>query len=400
MMIGIDISRALRARRTGTERYAAEIVRHLLMLPDATQYGWRLYADDERTQPETLRAHAVETFLHARLALPLDHARALSRSVEIRLLPRRRIWTHRLLRRELLRHRPDVFFEPAHVIPFTWSPRRLPPSVVTIHDLGYHYFPQSHTRLQRLYLPWSTRWSVMAAQRVIAVSGATARDLQQHYRTPELKIRVVHEAPFPNEEASVALPSAADVRRELGLTRPYAFFVGTIQPRKNLLRVVRAYAQLHQQADVGWDLVLAGQPGWMSDAIFEAAAALQLKNRIRFLGYVKEPHLRVLLGEALFFCYPSLFEGFGLPVLEAQQVGVPVMTSTNSALPEVAGDAALLVDPMDEHAIAQAMLRLSQDETLRHQLIEAGYENVKRFSWEKAARETLAVLEEAARSRA
>ena len=147
---------------------------------------------------------------------------------------------------------------------------------------------------------------------------------------------------------------------------------------------------------MAWDLVLAGAPGWLSDKLMADIEGMGLGDRLHLLGYVADDDLPALLQGARFFCYPSLFEGFGLPVLEAQSYGVPVMTSTNSSLPEVAGDAALLVDPTDVDAIAAAMLRLSQDEALRQQLIEAGYANVRRFSWEKAARETLAVLEKAA----
>ena len=137
--------------------------------------------------------------------------------------------------------------------------------------------------------------------------------------------------------------------------------------------------------------------GWLSDALYARVAALGLGEHVRFLGYVPDVDLLALFDGAFCFCFPSRFEGFGLPILEAQQQGVPVMTANNSAIPEVAGDAAILVDPMDVDAIAEAMLRLSQDERLRAELIAKGHENVKRFSWEKAARETLAVLERAAR---
>ena len=145
-----------------------------------------------------------------------------------------------------------------------------------------------------------------------------------------------------------------------------------------------------------WDLVLAGNPGWLSESLLALPATLELADRIHLTGYISEDERVALLQAADFFCFPSLHEGFGLPVLEAQQMGVPVMTSNNSSLPEVAGDAALLVDPNDIEAMAAAMLRLSQDETLRQELIAAGHENVKRFSWDKAAAETLAVLEAAA----
>ena len=376
MIVGIDASRALRAQRTGTERYSLEIIRHLLMLPDAGAHQWRLYLDTPDVEAR-LTGHLPAT----------EH-------VELCVLPARRLWTHRTLAQEVTQRQPDVLFVPAHVIPFAVPANRLPASVVTIHDLGYHAFPETHTWAQRLLIEGGTRWSVRVAQRVIAVSQATANDLAALYHVPEERIRVIYEAPA---QTSIVTPDRVDVvRQQYQLERPYALFVGTIQPRKNVARLLQAYEWLYRNTPVAFDLVFAGAPGWLSDSLYEQAASMGLAQHVRFLGYIPDDDLPALLKGALFFSFPSLFEGFGLPVLEAQSYGVPVLTSNNSSLPEVAGDAALLVDPTDVDAIANAMLRLGQDEVLRQQLIEAGYANVQRFSWEKAARETLAVLEEAA----
>ena len=414
MIIGIDASRATRGVRTGTERYSLQIIRHLLSLPTAIHYQWRLYTD------QTLAPEQIAELTAPCLAGRLSHPK-----VDVCTRPARHLWTHRALAREVIQHPPDVLFVPAHVIPFVWPPARLPPSVVTIHDLGYHYFPEGHTRRQRLYLRASTQWSTRVARRVIAVSQATAHDLAALYATPSTKIRVIHEAagqdrPLMQGSAGSANVAEADVatadmatsavdpvtldavRERYSLHRPYGLYVGTIQPRKNLARLIDAYAQLNTHTPRDWDLLLVGARGWLSEPLYTQVAKLNITDRVRFLGYVPDEDLPALMGRARFFCFPSLFEGFGLPVLEAQSHGVPVMTSknvttTNSSLPEIAGDAALLVDPTDIDAIADAMLQLSQDENLRQRLIAAGYENVKRFSWEKAARETLAVLEEAAR---
>ncbi len=377
MLIGIDASRAARRERTGTERYSLEIIRHLLRLPIASAHQWRLYIDDSER----------ETFIRD-LALD-DRA-----NVEIRQLPSRRMWTHRALSKEVLIDRPDIFFVPSHVIPFVAPPSRLPTCVVTVHDLGYRAWPEMHTRKQRAYLDLSTRWSVKVATRVICVSQATADDLQEAYGTDQAKISVVHEGINLPAFASHGLVSGH--HSSTLCDRPYALYVGTIQPRKNLARIMQAYANLVASHSIEWDLVLAGKPGWYSDSLFQQAHELNLADRIHLPGYVPDNDLPALLENARFFCFPSLHEGFGLPVLEAQAMGVPLVTANNSSLPEIAGDAALLVDPTDVDAIANAMLRLSHDEALRQQLIAAGYENVKRFSWEKAAVETLAVLERAA----
>jgi len=373
MLIGIDASRALRARRTGTERYSLEIIRHLLALPAAADHQWRLYVD---RWPE---ADLFPTKVN----------------LEICRLPTRRLWTHRALAHEITQRKPDVLFIPAHVLPFVLPISRLPASVVTIHDLGYHYFPAAHTRWQRWYLKLSTRWSASAATELIAVSQATAADLRRFYGVSTQKINVVYEAHTQNSASAPAENLAVLARYHL--QRPYALYVGTIQPRKNLARLIQAAAKLYEENSWDCDLVLAGGTGWLSQSLAGLVTELGLTERIHFIGYVPDAELPALYADARFFCFPSLFEGFGLPVLEAQQYGAPVMTANNSSLPEIAGDAALLVDPMDVDALAAAMLRLSQDEALRQRLIEAGYQNVKRFSWAKAARETLAVLEAAAR---
>ncbi len=375
MLIGIDASRALRAKRTGTERYSLEIIQHLLLLPAAVQHQWRLYVDVIPTQ---------EFF-------PAQTPGAAQPNVEICHLPARRLWTHMALAREVVQRKPDLLFIPAHVLPFVIPSHRLPPSVVTLHDLGYHYFPEAHTHFQRLYLQLSTRWSALMATRLIAVSQATASDLNKFYGTSPDKIQVVHEAGMSDQ---IDHAVATNVRQQYNLPRPYVLFVGTLQPRKNLVRLIQAYAKLHRTAAISWDLVLAGG-GWLRQSLPVLVSKLGLSERIHLIGYVADAHLPALYAGATFFCFPSLFEGFGLPVLEAQRYGAPVITANNSSLPEIAGDAAILVDPLDVDAIADAMLRLSQDEALRQKLIAAGYANVKRFSWEKAARETLAVLEQA-----
>ena len=358
MQIGFDGSRALLSTRTGTERYAYEIIRHLLRLPAAAAHGWRLYTGTP--------ADAA--------AFGLTESSEPS-AVDVCTLPSTRGWTHRALGPAVMRDAPDVLFVPAHVAPFALRPDRLPPTVVTVHDLGYRAYPETHTRRQRWYLEAGPRWSAHVAAQVICVSKATANDLHAHYGTPWEKIHVVYEAvgPTPKRLSEQAL---LKLRRDLGLERPFALYLGTIQPRKNLLRLIDAYAGIIQKTDPSWDLVLAGNLGWLSEAILARAQALGLQERIHFTGYVDE-HTRIgLLQGACFFSFPSLHEGFGLPVLEAQQMGVPIMTSNKSSLPEVAGDAALLVDPTDVDAIAAAMLRLSVDETLRQELIAAGHENV------------------------
>jgi glycosyltransferase involved in cell wall biosynthesis len=235
---------------------------------------------------------------------------------------------------------------------------------------------------------------VAAANAVIAISQATAADLLRIVGAQADKIHVIHEA--ANALSVPAAECIVDYRDQQGFVRPYALYVGTLQPRKNLGRLISAYEQLCRAGEADFDLVLAGNAGWLSQEIVTQAKQSAYAAHIHLPGYISDKDLPALIAGARFFVFPSLYEGFGLPILEAQSLGVAVMSAKGSSLPEVAGDAALYVDPTDIEAIAQAMLRLSQDEVLRQQLIAAGYGNVQRFSWTKAAAETLAVLEEAA----
>lgn len=375
MLIGIDASRAAAARRTGTETYSLHLIRALLGLGSGQRF--RLYTNG--TPPAGLFGPA-----------------APAAGVEVRSIPFPRLWTHLRLSAEMLVRPPEVLFVPAHVIPAI-HPRR---SVVTVHDLGYLHYPEAHLPAARRYLDWSTRWSARQAVAVLADSAATKADLVRAYGIAAEKVHVVHlgrdEGLARAADPAALAAAAAAARARYGVGPRYLLYVGTLQPRKNLARVIAAFAILAgRPAADGVQLVLAGKQGWLYEDLAAQVNRLGLAGRVLFPGYIADGDLPALLSGALAFVYPSLYEGFGIPVLEAGACGVPVITSNTSSLPEVAGDAALLVDPHDVDAIAAAMERLLTDDALRAELIRRGHENVKRFSWEKCARETLAVLLEA-----
>ena len=367
MLLGLDASRSVVARRTGTETYSLKLIQGLLDLRPAHRF--RLYFN---------RAPEPGLF---------------SQRAEQRVMPFPRLWTHLRLSWEMWRDPPDVLFVPSHVLPLV-HPRR---TVVTVHDLGYQTYPQAHTLSQNLYLRWSTRFNARNASRVLADSEATRQDLIRWYNVPEQKIAVV----YPGRDETLAPVDdpgvLAATRARYGLAARYLLYVGTLHPRKNLVRLVQAFAATLEQAPKGLQLVLAGQKGWLYDEILAQVRKLGLEERVVLTGYVPDEDLPALLSGALAFVYPSLYEGFGFPVLEAMACGTPVVCSDVSSLPEVAGDAALRVDPLDVEALAGALVRVMVEEDLRAGLMTRGMEQIQRFSWQRCAQETLAILEDVGR---
>jgi glycosyltransferase involved in cell wall biosynthesis len=372
LIIGVDASRTTVAQRTGTEAYSLALLRALLELE--SPHTWRLYFRDAPTTSGGLsRQPPAADFAanHLTIQPPNHHL----------ILRPRRLWTHLGLSNELRRSPPDRLFVPAHVLPL-YHPC---PSVVTVHDLGYLHFPEAHPERQRLYLDLSTRFSARFASALIADSEATRRDLIDRYRTPPEKITVVYPG-YDDSFKPVRHPSKRDpIVEKYNLPQPFLLHVGTIQPRKNLERLIEAF----DPSQVS--LVLAGRRGWLADSIFEKGKA----KGVRFLEYVPDEDLPALYSSALAYVAPSLYEGFGFTLLEAMACGTPVICSDGGALPEVAGDAALVIPARDTQALAEAICRVVADADLRRTMMMQGFRNVGRFSWRRAAEETLRVIETA-----
>jgi glycosyltransferase involved in cell wall biosynthesis len=270
------------------------------------------------------------------------------------------------------------------------------PSVVTVHDLSFMRYPQAFPPVQRAYLQSQVRRSTRAARRVIAVSQATRQDVVELFDVAPERIDVVHNG----VDACFSLAPTEQVeafRRRQGLPQRYVLHLGTLEPRKNLVRLVQAFAQVRAN-DPGQPpakLVLAGGKGWDYGAIFAEVDRLGLAQDVIFPGYVADEELAWWYRAAAVFAYPSLLEGFGLPVLEAMACGAPVVTSNLSSLPEVAGDAALLVDPTSVDALAAALLRLLADAGLATDLRARGQAQAARFPWSRTAQQTAAVYRRA-----
>jgi glycosyltransferase involved in cell wall biosynthesis len=271
--------------------------------------------------------------------------------------------------------------------------------VVTVHDLTLVTHAEWHEPSKVWYFRRAMRHAVAAAERVLCVSAATARDATRHLGVPPERIDVT---PLGTDLAPATEAAVHDLRDRLGLTGPYLLGLGTLEPRKDLPTLVRAFATL--AGELPHTLVLAGLAGWGSGALAEAVAASGVADRVLLPGYVPEADKAALFTGADLFVYPSRYEGFGLPVLEAMACGVPVLTTTGGSLPEVAGDAALLVDPGEPDLLAGAMARLLGDPAARARLARRGRARAAAQTWERCAALTAdayrrAAAEQASRGR-
>ncbi len=363
--IAIDASRSTAGTPTGTETYSLRLSQALIAANDSAEVPARISLYFRDRPPAGLYTDSV--------------------NVDILRIPFPRLWTHLRFAAELWRSRPDITFVPAHTLPFAFPGR----AIVTVHDLGFKRFPAAHPPAQRLYLDASTRFSQARADLIFADSQATAADLIRYYGTPAKKIRVIYPGVDP-AKLKAATEQIEAVRAKHQLPSRYFLFIGTLQPRKNIKGIVQAFAgwqQSRNEPETG--LVLAGGKGWLyEDAWLEGA------QQVYATGYVSEADKAALLANALALVFPSLYEGFGFPAIEAMIAGAPVIASNTSSLGEIVGESGLLVDPQDVNAIAAAMSRISDDEPLRQALIHRGYQRAKRFTWESAAEQAMSAFRE------
>jgi glycosyltransferase involved in cell wall biosynthesis len=275
----------------------------------------------------------------------------------------------------------DLFWSPRHHLPLLLD-RHIAP-VVTIHDLVWRQFPET-MKPKNLWLERALMGpSIRMADQIICVSRFTASEVSRYYPSAIGRCRVIHEA----AEEGVAVGSAPE-----DLPDNYLLFVGTLEPRKNLPRLLRAYAQLTEDAAIP-PLVVVGGAGWGGEDLPTLVHSLGLEGRVRLLGYVTDGELQSIYSRASCLLMPSLYEGFGLPMLEAMQHGVPIIASSTSSLPEVAGDAGLLVNPYSEEELANAIRKLMHDGEQHARLSDRARQRASEFSWQRAAAETLELFE-------
>lgn len=365
--IGIDYT-AAHEQGAGIGRYVRELVRALAAEDPQTPYRLFVAGAELRTLP----------------ALPGPNFSWRP----TRITPRwfARLW-YRLqvpLPVETFTGRVPLF----HATDFTLPPT-LPgtKTLLTVHDLSFVRAPETTTPVLKAYLDVVVPRSVRRATHVLADSQATKDDLVELYGTPPEKITVLLGGANPEFKPVADLAARQAARQRYNIPdNPYIFSVGTVQPRKNYARLIEALALLGP-AFSDMHLVIAGGRGWLDGPIYQSVESLGLTNRVHFTGFVRDEDLPALYTESVCLAYPSLYEGIGLPVLEAMACGIPVVTSNISSMPEIAGEAALLIDPYNVDELTDALRHVLTDESLRADLVSRGFEQAAYFTWDRAAKQ-------------
>lgn len=364
MRIAIDASRAFLHERTGIEEYSYQLIKHL-----------RKYLADE------------QVILYLRKGTEENIDFNLPPTWKVKELKAKRFWTYWRLSWELLFHWPDRLLISSHIVP----PIHPKNTTAVIHGIEYEIYPEAYSKKEYRAMRRGIQNSCKWARRIICVSNNTKKDLTNYYNISESKMRVIYEGINPVWESEEHYDTILLQRN--GLERKkYLFFVGRLEERKNIVNILKAFEILKTHFRIPHKLVLAGKPGFGWENIEKELEEHEYKDDILLTGFVTDQEKWSLLKNASVFVFPTLYEGFGLPVLEAQQVGVPVVTSDNSSLREVARDSALKADPHVPAEIAEQAHILISDQEKRNEIINDGYENLKRFSWDRCAKLMAKVL--------
>jgi glycosyltransferase involved in cell wall biosynthesis len=375
-VIGIDVTAAV-TQGGGIGRYTRELVAALLAGDDGNAY--RLFSAKPPAAPPVPDALPEGPFISRHIA-PLSDR-----------------WLYRLWHRlrlplpvELFTGRVDLFHSPDFVLP---PLRKGTPTLLTVHDLSFVHYPETFTPALVNYLQRVVPEAVGRATRVLADSEATRRDLEAVWGVPAEKITVLYSGVDERFQPVTKAGKLAAARQKYGIgPEPYLLAVSTVQPRKNYAMLIRAFGSVAAQHP--HNLVIAGGKGWLYEDVMAEVARQGLEGRVHFTGFVADGDLPALYSAASLFVFPSLYEGFGLPLLEAMACGVPVVASDASSLPEVAGEAAVLLSPEDEVGWSATMNRLLAAPQERAHLVAAGFRQARRFRWQRAAGELRGIYAE------
>ena len=368
MLIGIDASRAFVKNRTGIEEYSYQVIKNLR--DKLNGHEVILYSRNSKLATYNSRRYLGDIELPKKWSV---------KTIKIPCL-----WTQLGLSLEMLFCSPDVLFIPAHTVPII-HPKN---TIVVIHGLEYEFYPEAYSRWERFYMRRVIKNSCRWAKTIIAVSKNTKRDLMKLYKVPEEKIKVVYEGYDYNFQGGKKLKLKnlkfnSNFKFQIS-NLPYLLFIGRLEKRKNVIGIIKAFEILKEKYNIPHKLILAGGKGYGYESSKSKVQSSKHKKDIVLTGFVSEEKKWELLKNADVFLFPTFYEGFGLPILEAQSTGTPVVAGDNSSIPEIAGSA-LLVNPHNPKEIAEAAYKLISDKDLRNDIIEKGYENAKRFSWEKCA---------------
>ena len=360
LKLGVD-ALPLAAKPSGIGRYTEQILTQLEFQTDCHLFSNKTIV----TQLQKAKFH-----LFSGINIP----KCLRKSI---------VWQQFFLPKILKNAHCDVFWSPRMQLPLLGCKNT--PMVVTVHDLVYRKMPEtmkySNYLLEKLLL----ERSVKRADHIIADTEATKQSIVEELHVPEAKITVIHLSYVEiKDQPYIDLIS-------LGITKPFVLFLGTLEPRKNIDRLISAYLALPQKLQDQYQLVLAGGSGWKSEDLVKRIKSLP-QNKVLALGYLDDPVIYNLYKQATVFTFPSLYEGFGMPIIEAMSMGCPVLTSTDPACMEVSGTAALHVDPLSVESITRGLQKMLNDAQLRQEMIAVGFENIKRFSWSFAAQKHLEVF--------
>ena len=372
MTVGIDANEANVTSRVGISEYAYQILIKL--------YEFR---KDGTTN------HTFVIYLKSK---PLDSLPQEEEWWRYKVVAPKKMWTQFALPLSLfvLRPRPDVFLTLTHYIP-RFSPI---PTIVSVMDLSFLHFPQTFKKKDLYKLSEWTKYSVKKAKRVITISQSSKDDIIKAYKVLPEKIKVIHLGLKEVLGIKNEVLSMEDLAGKFNIKNNYILFVGTLQPGKNIARLIEAYSFLPEKLKGEYELVIVGKKGWLYEDILKAPEKYKVSERVLFLDYVLDADLPLFYINAKVFVLPSLYEGFGLPILEAMRYDCPVITSNISSLPEAGGDSALYFDPENVNDIKDKMEAVLTDEKLREKMIEKGRAHYKKFTWEKAARQVLETIEE------
>jgi len=356
MRIGVDASKIADSQRTGLGNTILPIILGLRSIDKTNQY-----------------------ILYTGKPLPKE---ILSENFEERLIPSFAFWHSIKLPATLRKDNLDLFFEMTYRLP-----KGLPKRAITIlHDFAFKYFPECYSSLEKYLQEKTVHTAIKKAEKIIVSSEANKQDLIKFYNCPVQEIVVI---PFGLGNPNSKIEEASEIAK---LKVPFFLTVGRLEKRKNTLNIIKAFNIFKEQTNSSAKLVLAGKPGYGAKEIENEIIASKYKSDIIKLGFVSEGNLNFLYAKALALIYPSLYEGFGFPALEAMQKSTPVLTSNVPTLREIVGNGALLVDPTKIEEISQGMYKLYKDMNIRSTLITKGKENIKRFSWEQTSKKILEII--------